>query len=141
MVYTSISDLQFQDKKRNDLQYQYQMSKTTPRCLIDRGDELKLFKEIYKTKTPFCNSCTNNRGGNHPGCTPDRSCPHPEYAKYYLNEFLLVPCPKPTHLNYVECDDKKCCSIRHQLFRNNTKRKMPTPNICGQVRYDINKFS
>lgn len=128
MLYTSISDLQFKDKRTNDLAYMYQMSRTKPKCLIDRGDELDLFKEIYKNKIPFCNNCTNTRGGNYQGCEPVKECPKPEYEKYFLNEFLLTPCPKPTHMNYINCNEEKCCSIRHQLFKNQTKRKIPIFN-------------
>ena len=126
MIYTKIAELQLKDKRINDISYIYQMSRTIPRCLIDRGDELFLFKDIYKNKTPFCNNCTDTRGGNYPGCEPQRNCPKPEYTQYYMNEFLLTPCPKPTHKNYLVCDQTncgKCCSKRHQLFGNITKRK------------------
>jgi hypothetical protein len=118
MLFNNISDLQFKDKKINDMSYMYQMSRTTPRCLIDRGDELNFLK--YK---PICVDAINTRGGNYTKCEPERSCPHPEYTKYYLNEFLLTPCPKPTYKNYIVCGEDKCCSKRHQLFKNITKRK------------------
>lgn len=130
LMYNKIIELQFKDKKQNDLSFIYQMSSPAPRCMIDRGDELKFFKEIYKNKIPFCNQCTADRGGNHPGCEIQRSCPKPEYSRYYMNEFLLTPCPKPTYKNYVVCDQTecgKCCSKRHQLFNNVTKRKDITP--------------
>ena len=123
MMYRRIAELQFKDKRTNDLQFIYQMSRTSPRCLIDRGTELSFFKDIYKNKTPFCNGCTETRGGNYPGCEPQRPCPKPEYSRYYMNEFLLTPCPKPTYKNYLVCDETECCSKRHQLFSNITKRK------------------
>lgn len=129
MLFTNISDLQFKDKRTNDLQFIYQMSRTAPRCMIDRGDELKFFKDIYANKIPFCNPCTDTRGGNYPGCERQRSCPKPEYSKYYMQDFLLVPCPKPTHKNYLVCDEDHCCSKRHQLFKNITKRKDITGHI------------
>ena len=133
MLFTNISDLQIKDKRTNDLQYIYQMSQNKPRCLIDRGDELHLLKNIYNNKTPLYNNCIATRGGNSPGCEPERSCPKPEYSKYYLNEFLLVPCPKPTYKNYlvggqIADNSFKYCSKRHQLFKNITKRK----DITGQ---------
>jgi len=127
MLQTNISDLQFKDKRTNDLSFIYQMSQTQPRCLIDRGDELKFFKDQYLNKTPFCNDCTATRGGNNLKCGRDRSCPHPEYIKYYMQEYLIIPCPKPTYKNYVTCNEDKCCSRNHQLFKNWTKRKIITP--------------
>jgi hypothetical protein len=123
MLYNTISELQFADKKRNDLAFLYQMGQTVPRCLMDRGKEHGLFLDHYRTKMPLCNECIENRGGNELGCEPVRSCPHPEYSKYYMNEFLLVPCPKPTYRNHGVCGEEKCCSKRHQLFKNWTKRK------------------
>ena len=121
MIYTDIATLQFKDKRTNDLAYLYQMSRTTPRCLVDRGQE-KLMQQGDDKR--MCNKFINGRGGNYPGCEPTRSCPHPEYSRYYMNEFLLVPCAKPTYKNYIRCDDVKCCSIQHQLFNNWTKRKL-----------------
>jgi len=123
MIYTDIAMQQFKDKRTNDLAYMYQMSQTQPRCLMDRSAEHSLFIDQYKTKIPFCNSCTETRGGN---CMKkeDNFCPHPEYTKAYLNEFLIVPCPKANHKNHITCNDSKCCQYRHQLFRNNTKRKI-----------------
>ena len=121
MLYTNISDLQFKDKKQNDSQYMYQMSQTIPKCLMDCEKEHALQTTNYKSKMPTCIS--EDRGGNNITCATQRTCPHPEYSKYYLSEFLLVPCPKPTHQNYVVCDEAQCCSKRHQLFKNLTKRK------------------
>ena len=142
MLYTNISELQFKDKRTNDLQYIYQMSQSINNCRIDRGDELKLFKDIYENKVAICNSCTDTRGGNYVGCEPSLPCytynnaykeiqnleTRPEYSKYYLNEFLLTPCPKPTYKNYIVCGEDRCCSKRHQLFNNMTKRR----DITGQ---------
>lgn len=128
MLYNQIADLQFKDKRTNDLTYMYQMSGTRKSCFMNRDIETSMMKDIYRNKLPFCNPCVATRGGNHPGCEIQRSCPKPEYSKYYLNDFLLVPCPKPTYKNYVVCGDEidgstKCCSKRHQLFKNWTKRK------------------
>lgn len=138
MLHTNIAETQFKEMRQNDKAFIYQMSRTAPRCSMDRGREFSLWADNYKTKTPFCNGCTATRGGNHSkqGCLPSRSCPHPEYSRQYMGEFLLVPCPKPTHKNYIVCerdenfsnnselrDCGKCCSKRHQLFKNVTKRK------------------
>lgn len=116
IVYNHIAELQMNDKKINDSAYLYQMSKTIPKCLMDRDIESKLQKDIYKNRIAICGDYTKNRGF-------DMSCPHPEYSKYYMQDFLLVPCPKPTHKNYIVCDKDKCCSKNHQLFKNWTKRK------------------
>jgi hypothetical protein len=129
MLYTNISDLQLKDKRQNDLSYIYQMSRTQPRCLIDRGDELKFFADNYKNKTTICNDCITNRGGNGVVCNTDKSCPKPIYDSYFIKDFLLVPCPKPTYKNYGVCNEDKCCSKRHQLFKNVTKRK----DISGMI--------
>lgn len=126
MLYTNIADTQFKEMRQNDKAFIYQMSQTAPRCTMDRGREFSLWADNYKTRTPFCNGCTATRGGNHPSCPPDRSCPHPEYSRQYMGDFLLVPCPKPTHRNWLVCeqgDTGRCCSKRHQLFKNVTKRK------------------
>ena len=123
MLATNIYELQFKDKRQNDLSYIYQMSRTQPRCLIDRGNELAFLSDNYKNKNANCSECVLDRGGNMPTNSIDRPCPKPEYTKFYLNEFLLVPCPKPTYKNYIVCDEDKCCSKRHQLFKNITKRK------------------
>jgi hypothetical protein len=128
MLQTNISDLQFKDRRTNDLSFIYQMSQPQSRCLIDRGNELKFFKDQYLNKTPFCNDCTDNRGGNATKCAKDRSCPHPSYVRFFMrDDYLIVPCPKPTYKNYVTCNEEKCCSRNHQLFKNWTKRKIITP--------------
>lgn len=127
MLSTNIFDMQFRDKRTNDIAFEYQMSRTAPRCLVDRGAEHGFLKDSYRNKIPACNACTATRGGNHPGCEPQRSCPHPEYSRYYMSEFLLMPCPKPTHKNYVVCGADKCCAKRYQLFKNWTKRKDFSP--------------
>ena len=123
MLKTNIESLQFRHISENDKAFDYQMSRTAPRCFVDRAFESRLLNDNYKVRTPYCDGCTANRGGNHPGCEIYKSCPHPEYSKYYLGEFLMVPCPKPTYKNYIVCDTDKCCSKRHQLFKNLTKRK------------------
>ena len=122
MLYTNIADLNFKDKRQNGLSFIYQMSRTAPRCFMDRGAELALWADNYKTRIPVCTPCTATRGGNHPGCQPNRSCPKPEYSPTYLKDFLLVPCPKPTYKNHIMCNEEKCFSKRHQLFNNMTKR-------------------
>lgn len=119
ILYHNISDLQFKDKRTNDLFFKYQMSQSLPRCFIDREKEHQFWLDNYKSKIPTCNDLNN--------CNKEPLRPCPEYSKYFLNEFLLFPCPKPTHKNYLVCDKEKCCSQRHQLFKNITKRKDLTP--------------
>ena len=140
MLYTNIAATQFKEMRQNDQAFIYQMSRTAPRCTMDRGAEFSLLSDNYKANAPYCTPCTANRGGNHPGCKPKRSCPHPEYSRYYLGEFLLVPCPKPTHKNYLVCEQEdcgKCCSKRHQLFKNVTKRKDITNYVPRQPNQEI----
>ena len=120
MLYTNIADVQFAHKRANDLSFIYQMSRPAPRCMMNRDIESKFQIKGYRT---MCNPCTERRGGNAVACGSDRSCPHPEYSRFYMNEFLMVPCPHPTHKNSIVCSEDSCCSKRHQLFKNITKRK------------------
>lgn len=114
MLWTNISDLQFKDKRTNDLAYLYQMTRS-PVCAIDRTLESHLLLDHYRSKTP---ACVTNYCGH-----PEPIDPCPGFDRYNLAEFLIVPCIKPTHKNYVICGEDKCCTKQHQLFKNLTKRR------------------
>lgn len=117
MLFTNISHLQFKDRKTNDLNFIYQMSKSTNRCRMDRDAEFKMLTQNYRSKQQTCvKELSSYR-------EPNRPCPHPELDQYYMQEFLLTPCFKPTYKNHLVCNEDKCCSKRHQLFKNVTKRK------------------
>lgn len=127
MLATNISYLQFKDKRANDMAFLYQMGQNVPRCMMDRAAESALWKDTYRTKTPFCSEGTMSRGNNM-GCEPDRPCPKPMYSPHLLKDWLLTPCSPPIHKNYIVFGknangNEAYCSKQHQMFKNNTKRK------------------
>ena len=64
------------------------------------------------------------RGGNAKCVEKEYSIKagYDNYTPESLKDYLLIPCKQNTYRNYIACDDAKCCSIRHQMFMNQTKR-------------------
>lgn len=117
MLFTNISQLQWNDKRINDSQFIYQMNRTKPLCMADPDTESAMWKNVYKTKTPICMLNIKKH------CEPIVSCPKPVNNSYTMKDWLMVPCAPPTHKNYIVEDNSKKCSLQHQTFRNVTKRK------------------
>lgn len=120
MLCTNSAYLHYKDKKLNDGIFVAHMSNPRDMCLrdIDRENSLWITESSRKAT---CFPMLPTRGGNE-GCEPDRPCPK-IYTNYNLNEFLLIPCPKPTYRNYLVFNDKKMCSKSHQALNNWTKRR------------------
>lgn len=98
-----------------------QLGKTQPVTLRDVDRETG-FLQGQSTRT-FCNEATNTRGGNAVPCKDSACIGYKCYTPYHMHDWLLTPCVDNTFRNHIECDDDKCCSIRHQMFMNITKRK------------------
>jgi hypothetical protein len=111
MLYTNISYLHFKDKKINDSQFIYQMSKAQPLCLMNRDLESEMWKDNYRTKNPICFNKSLNS-----------NCDKFNNSEL-LKDWLIKPCAPPTHKNYVIQDDNKICTKQHQFYNNITKRK------------------
>lgn len=116
----------FYEKKKNDLAFCWQMNGCVlpEEKVIDR--ETRLWRgskgadcslDLYKTragnsKSPYCNDGKYDMPAQG----------YDNYNNYALKDYLLIPCMQNTFRNHLSCDDKKCCSVRHQLFMNMTKR-------------------
>lgn len=111
----------YKDRQFNDRQFLTQITQTKPECIRDIEKESKMFI-VENSKKAECSDMLNTRGGNANNCELPKNCPNYD-SSYYLNNFLLVPCKKPTYKNYLVYDDKKQCSARHQILNNVTKRK------------------
>lgn len=70
-------------------------------------------------KSEICS--TPNASGTK---VPEVKAGYDNFTSKSLEEYLLIPCKMNTYRNYVSCDVGKCCSIRHQLFMNQTKKKI-----------------
>lgn len=110
MLTTNISYLHWKDKRENDQAFCYQMNKTPPACPIDRDLESKMWKDTFTVKTPKCVA----ENPIHEKIQP---------CSQSIKDWLLQPCPCPTHKNYLVQDDTKICSKQHQYYKNITKRK------------------
>ena len=117
----------FYGKKKDDLAFCWQMHNCNrlPEKVIN--DETMLWRG-HKEKN--CDlGYMKTRGGNIKEylCKemkkPMGPAGYDNYNAQSLQDYLLVPCKQNTFKNYINCDDKKCCSIRHQMFMNHTKRK------------------
>lgn len=72
----------------------------------------------------YCDDLINVRGKNAlVPCINKRPCMGYEcYTPFHINDYTLIPCKENTWRNHLVCDDGKCCSLRHQMFMNITKR-------------------
>ena len=108
----------------NDLILQQRFQGTLPTSIRDIELESHLFKDTMNPKQVLCTPMINSRGGNYKVCKPDTVCSGYQCFKpVAMRDYLVIPCTENTFKNHVECDDSKYCTIRHQLFMNNTKRK------------------
>jgi hypothetical protein len=110
-------------RKDNDRAFCWRMNG----CILPDKKPIDVESHLWKKeKEAMCGEIMNIRAGN----AKDYICPHPTATVGYdnmssapnMNDYLMVPCRINTYRNYIACDDKKCCSIRHQMFMNHTKR-------------------
>lgn len=117
----------FYQAKDNNQAFCWQMQG----CVLP-GDKM-IDSETHLWRGKKEDDCTiglfETRGGNakDPTCGKkvnkiDVAAGYDNYTANSLENYLLVPCKQNTFRNYVNCDQNKCCSIRHQMFMNLTKR-------------------
>lgn len=119
---------EFNQQKKNDLMMCWAMNG----CILPENKnidaETKLWRsgngsecllELYKV-----------RGGNSKDMRCNRLKPqytvkagYDNYSGGELKDYLMVPCKVNNFRNHLDTDSFKTCSIRHQLFMNNTSRK------------------
>lgn len=127
IVCNNLNYFDFYHRKGNDHAFCWQMQG----CMLP--GEKAFDKETHLWRGKKEDDCTiglfETRGGNAKAMTCEKSLINIEQAAGYdnynansLTEYLMVPCRQNTFRNYLNCDDKKCCSIRHQMFMNHTKR-------------------
>lgn len=122
---TDITYWNYEVNKNNEsiLQRQFQHSAL---CNKDVNKETLL---LLKHRERDCQVITQNtRGGNAKSqiCdTSSYSIPvgYDNFSSTSLAEYLVIPCKQNTYRNYLGCNATDCCSIRHQLFWNHTKKK------------------
>lgn len=117
----------FYSKLKDDRAFCHQMQN----CYLPQekviDDETKLWR---KQKGQDCSIGYHiTRGGNSktPSCKPVMNkvlgpAGYDNYTSESLSEYLMIPCKQNTFRNHLACDNNKCCSVRHQLFMNQTKR-------------------
>ena len=109
-------------RRGNDRAFCWQMNA----CFLPAKKPVDVESRLWKKeKGAMCGDIMNTRAGNAKDCWP----PLDNMAGYdninsvpSMNEYLMVPCRVNTFRNHLECDQNKCCSVRHQLFMNHTKR-------------------
>ncbi len=120
-----IQNLQFKHKAENDKAFMYAFPWTMPHIVRDVDCEYKLLTEAYGTRKATCDESIKTRGYNftkpmnHGNSCSGNDC----FDKKYSCDFLLDPCKTTGPQTHLVQDDKKICSIRHQLFNNVTKRR------------------
>ena len=112
----------FYNKKQNDLAFYYGVFNTVPTPWLDIDIDSKLKVSGRDPRECVLSRATMTRGGNAVTCLPERTPCTPERV-WNTRDFLMDPCRENTFRNHVVCDAEKCCSMRHQLFMNMTKRK------------------
>lgn len=115
----------FSHKKQNDLLFYQTITNpivSAPFYDVDIENKIK----AIDPRLCVLSTSTKVRGGN----AIQNECDtkpfvqgYDNFAPYYLDEYLLTPCMENTFRNHLVCDEDKCCSLRHQLFMNITKRK------------------
>lgn len=116
----------FYEKKKNDLAFCWQMQG----CVLPQEKVVDKETRLWRgNKEADCSlDLYKTRAGNSkvPNCGPVQPFPmaqgYDNYNNESLKDYLLIPCMQNTFRNHLSCDDKKCCSVRHQLFMNMTKR-------------------
>lgn len=124
MICNTKALMTFNHKKENDILFYNQMGNVQPTQLRDFDAEYELFTNTMNPRLYTCNPYVDARGGNAFQAPERTMCQGYQcYNSYHMQENLLVPCKENTFQNYVDCDNDKCCSVRHQLFMNVTKRR------------------
>jgi hypothetical protein len=116
----------FYNKKQNDLALCWQLNG----CSLPADKNIDFETRLWRGSSDDCRyGVMWTRGGNakDPSCKKkhtqiDVLAGYDNYTSSSLNDYLLIPCKQNTFRNYISCDDNKCCSIRHQMFMNLTKR-------------------
>jgi hypothetical protein len=124
MLCTNIENLHFRHKYETDVPYMHLLSKPIPCCIRNVKEEYKLLTENYGTRKATCDESVLTRGGNNkPMSIYKNTKVGYDYFNTPLNsELLMIPCKNNTFQNYLVQDNKKICSVSHQLFNNITKR-------------------
>jgi hypothetical protein len=94
-------------------------------CFLPAKQPVDVESRLWKKeKGAMCGDIMNTRAGNAKECRPlDNMAGYDNINSVpSMNEYLMVPCRVNTFRNHLECDQNKCCSVRHQLFMNHTKR-------------------
>lgn len=124
MICNTKSARTFKHRKENDLMFYAQVNNAYGPPSRNMEHE---FSILTGTDPRVCTLTPHiaSRGGNLVSKCPDQlfcqgySC----FTPYYMPDYLMIPCTENTFRNYVVCDENKCCSLRHQMFMNLTKRK------------------
>lgn len=118
----NMKHLNFYEKKKDDLAFCWQMHNCSlpEEKVVDNETRLWRGKKEADCSVGYFTV----RGGNAKPCNtaPYGPAGYDNYTSESLQDYLLIPCKQNTFRNYIRCDDKKCCSIRHQMFMNHTKR-------------------
>ena len=126
MICNTKANLTFQHKKQNDLMFYKSIGTSLLSPMRDPTTEFNLLSGKDPRSCNLSKAFTS-RGGNSLNCsdTPCKSIPqgYDCMKQQNIQEYLLMPCKQNTFRNHIVCDDTKCCSKRHQLFMNITKRK------------------
>lgn len=110
--------------KMNDTLAQQRFQGTLPTGIRDIDTESHLWTSTMNPREYVCSPMVTSRGRNDMTCKPDEFYQgYDNFNGRSLSDYLLIPCKENTFRNHIECDSDKCCSIRHQLFCNMTKRK------------------
>lgn len=116
MICNSKAFATFKNKKQSDLSFYYSIDNKVDSPLPYTNDSAFMIPQ--DTRMCVMTNGIMMRGGNGYSCLPDKmSC-----FTRDTSAFLLDPCPENTFQNHIVCDDDKCCSLRHQMFNNITKR-------------------
>ena len=103
----------FKNKKQSDLSFYYQIDNKVSSALPYAN------RVPVDTRVCVMTNGITTRGGNDYSCFPEKM---PCFTMD-TSEFLMTPCHENTFQNHLVCDENKCCSLRHQMFNNITKRK------------------
>jgi hypothetical protein len=124
IVCNSWLDNNYKFKSFNDRLFLQQMMQTPPSELKKIDLETDLLTTQHKGKQYTCNRGTETRGDNARNCEYLQLVEEfGRYTRYNMQGYLLLPCSIPNYRNHLICGSKECCSNRHQIFDNMTKRK------------------
>lgn len=107
----------------NDALFLQRMNNSMPTRLRDFDREFDMMSASMNPRKYTCTDSIMSRGANVTTCNKQTfGVGWDAYTPYHLNDYLLVPCKDNTWVNHIECDDDKCCSVKHQMYMNHTRR-------------------